>query len=81
MSSEDHKEKHSKRRHKDEVACERQVKIAKAHGVEVEEAHRFAKQHAMDCGQPECVLCGNPRKTMKEKTIQERRFDQKELLE
>ena len=56
------------------------MKIAKTHGAEVNiyEAHRFAKHHAMDCGNPECYLCGNPRK-FGEKTIQELKFEQKGL--
>jgi hypothetical protein len=28
----------------------------------------------MDCGQPGCLLCGNPRKIFKEKTTQEKRM-------
>jgi hypothetical protein len=42
----------------------------------INEPHKFAKHHAMDCGNPECVMCGNPRKVWKEKTIQEKRFDE-----
>jgi hypothetical protein len=30
----------------------------------------------MDCGNPECALCGNPRKTHKELTAQEQRMFQ-----
>jgi len=31
----------------------------------------------MDCGNPECFLCGNPRKTHKDKlTVQEKRLFQ-----
>jgi hypothetical protein len=32
----------------------------------------------MDCGQTDCFMCGNPRRTIKEKTIQEQRFEQTE---
>jgi hypothetical protein len=72
----------SQRRHRDESAVARQVKIAKAHGLTskdkaVKEPHRLAKHHAMDCGQPGCMLCGNPRKTHKDKlTAQEKRLFQ-----
>ena len=71
----------SKRRHRDETAVKRQVKIAKAHGLTnkdkaVKEPHRLAKHHAMDCGQPGCMLCGNPRKIFKERTAQEKRMYQ-----
>jgi hypothetical protein len=78
MSDERSKELHSKRLHKEEAAIMRQVKIAKAHGVEVKEPHKFAKHHALDCGQPGCMLCSSPRKIFKEKTIQEKRFEQTE---
>jgi hypothetical protein len=72
----------SKRRYSDEVAVKRQVKIAKAHGLgfhdkAIKEPHRMAKHHAMDCGQPGCMMCGNPRKTHKDKlTAQEKRLYQ-----
>ena len=72
----------SKRRHKTDVAISRQVKIAKQHGLtnrdkSVKEPHRMAKHHAMDCGNPHCYLCGNPRKTHKDRlTQQEKRLFQ-----
>lgn len=71
----------SQRRHKTDVAIARQVKIARAHGLTdkdlaVKEPHRMAKHHAMDCGQPGCMLCGNPRKIFKERTAQEKRMFQ-----
>ena len=82
MSTEQDKFKNSKRRLKDENAVKKQVKIAKQHGLTnkdkaVKEPHRMAKHHAMDCGNPECFLCGNPRKTHKDKlTAQEKRLFQ-----
>ena len=71
----------SKRRHKTDVAIARQVKIAKSHATfnqrNIKETHRLAKHHAMDCGNPQCYLCGNPRKTHKDKlTPQEKRLFQ-----
>lgn len=78
MSHEFDKEKHSKRLHQEEAAIARQVKIAKSHGMDVKEPHKLAKHHALDCGQPGCMLCGNPRKVFKEKTVQEKRFEQTE---
>jgi len=80
MSSEDHKEKRSKRIMRDGNAIRKQVKIAKAHGLDVLEAHRYIKHHAMNCGDPRCIMCSNPRKTFKEKTIQEKRFEQRERI-
>ena len=76
MSHEEAKFKHSKRLLKDENAIQKQVKIAKAHGMDVKEPHKFAKHHALDCGQPNCVMCASPRKMWKEETIQERRAKQ-----
>jgi hypothetical protein len=71
----------SRRRHKTDVAIARQVKIAKSHGTfnqaNIRQPHRLAKHRAMDCGNPECYLCGNPRKTHKDKlTAQEKRLFQ-----
>jgi len=83
MSHEKDKYKVSKRRQKDENAVKKQAKIAKQHGVpgydskSETQPHRFNKHHAMDCGNPECYLCGNPRKTHKDKlTAQEKRLFQ-----
>ena len=68
--------KHSKRILQKENYVKKQVKIAKAHGIPVENPHMFAKHHALDCGQPNCVMCASPRKIWKEETIQERRAKQ-----
>ena len=81
MSNETAKYINSRRRHKNDVAIARQVRIAKAHGLgfhdkAIKEPHRLAKHHAMDCGQPGCMLCGNPRKLFKERTAQEKRMYQ-----
>ena len=86
MSTEADKFNHSKRIQKNENAVKKQVKIAKAHGLTdkdkaVKEPHRLEKHHAMDCGQPGCVLCGNPRKLWHELTAQEKRmFQETEIL-
>jgi hypothetical protein len=73
MGTESDKVRVSKRRLKDENAIRKQVKIAKV----VKEPHRLAKHHVMDCGNPGCYICGNPRKTHKDKlTMQEKRFIQ-----
>lgn len=81
MSTPQEKLKKNKRLQRDENAVKRQVKIAKQHGLTakdlaIKEPHRMAKHHAMDCGQPGCMLCGNPRKTFKELTAQEKRLFQ-----
>lgn len=76
MSTDQDKFKHSKRLLKDENAIKKQTKIAKEHGMDVKEPHKFNKHHAMNCGNPECILCANPRKTFKELTVQEQRLFQ-----
>lgn len=82
MSNELAKYLNSRRRLRDETAVIKQVKIAKQHGLTardkaVKEPHRLAKHHAMDCGIKDCYLCGNPRKTHKDKlTAQEKRLFQ-----
>jgi hypothetical protein len=76
MSNDTDKFKHSKRLLKDENAVKKQTKIAKEFGVPVDEPHKFAKHHAMNCGNPNCVMCSNPRKTFKELTPQEKRLFQ-----
>jgi hypothetical protein len=76
MSTEQDRFKNSRRRLKDDAAIAKQKKIAKAHGFPVEPEHRLAKVHATTCGDPNCVMCGNPRKFFGEKTIQEQRLFQ-----
>jgi hypothetical protein len=81
MSNDTAKFLNSLRRHKNDVAIARQVKIAKAHSTfnqaNITQPHRLVKHHAMDCGNPQCYLCGNPRKTHKDKlTTQEKRLFQ-----
>lgn len=81
MSTDADKFNHSKRLQQNENAVKKQVKIAKAHGLTdkdkaVKEPHRLEKHHAMDCGNPGCMLCGNPRKLWHELTAQEKRMFQ-----
>jgi hypothetical protein len=76
MSKEQDKIKHSTRLQKDDNAVKKQTKIAKEFGVPVDEPHKFVKHHAMNCGNPKCVMCSNPRKTFKELTQQEKRLFQ-----
>lgn len=76
MSKDEDKIKHSRRLLKDDNAIKKQSKIAKSHGVPTGPEHRLAKIHATTCGDSNCVMCGNPRKFFKEKTIQEKRLEQ-----
>jgi len=78
MSTEEDKIKHSKRIHQDEVAINKQVKIAKAFSIDVKEPHKLAKHHALDCGISNCPVCSSPRRTYGEVTKQEQSFKQTE---
>lgn len=75
MSTQEDKFKNSKRRLKDENAVKKQTKIAKTFGVPVKEPHKFAKHHALDCGNPKCLLCSRE-KVFSEPPMQQKRFDQ-----
>lgn len=81
MSNELDKVKNSSRRHRDDTAVKRQVKIAKEFNIPVDEPHKLVKHHVMNCGNPKCILCANPRKVLKEKTIQEKSFEQGKFWE
>jgi len=73
--------KNATRRFRETLAIQRQLGIAKAKGMlkhkRVTQPHRLAKHHLTDCGNPECFVCGNPRKTHKDRlTVQEKRMYQ-----
>lgn len=76
MSNDTAKYINSTRRHKNDVAIARQVRIAKAYGFPTGPEHRLAKVHATTCGDSNCVMCGNPRKFFGEETVQEKRLFQ-----
>lgn len=79
MSNEQDKFTHSKRLMRDEAAIEKQLQIAKAHGLVADKPHMYGKTHSMTCGNPKCIMCSNPRKTFKELTIQEKKMFQLKL--
>ncbi len=76
MSTEEDKFQHSRRILQKQNHIKHELDISKAYGLNTEEPHKFAKKHALNCGNPRCVMCGNPRKMFKEKTIQEKSFEQ-----
>lgn len=53
--------------------------LAKAYGQThmLTNPHKYSKISLFNCGSARCFMCGNPRKVFKEKTMQERRFDEK----
>jgi len=79
MSTEQDRFNHSRRLLKDENAINKQLKIAKSHtsstDKNIKQPHRLAKQHAMDCGNPQCLLCSSE-KVLGKPPIQQKRFDQ-----
>ena len=80
MSKQQDRIRHSRRLQKDENAIAKQVKIAREHGLghkdpSIAQPHRLAKHHAMDCGNPQCLICSRE-KVFGEPTIQQKRFDQ-----
>ena len=90
MSNDQDKAKHNTRMHRAWVAIKKQLGIIKVHKnfgtaskqIDESQPHRLAKKHAMDCGQPNCTLCGNPRHNRARKgkdklTAQEKRNNQK----
>ena len=66
--------KRGKRRRLTKNVIERQKRIAKSQGLSVDQPHRFAKHHATNCGTPNCICCGNPRRVWGEPTVQEKKF-------
>jgi len=76
MSNQVERYKHSRRLLREQAAIKKQKRIARAHGFPTGPEHRLSKIHATTCGDSNCAMCGNPRKFFKERTIQEKRFDQ-----
>lgn len=85
MSNELVKEKHSKRLHDDETHIKKRQKLLKSKNAFLydhpadKQPHRLHKVTGMNCGNPKCVMCGNPRKVFKELSIQEQKFYQDKL--
>ena len=55
----------------------KQMRIAKAFGLThlLKQPHRLAKHHALDCGNPKCLVCHSD-KVFSKPTLQEQRFAQ-----
>jgi hypothetical protein len=72
------KAKHQQRLQQKENHIKKQYKLAKMYNYEkyLKQPHRLAKHNTADCGKADCMLCGNPRRTHKMKTIQELKFEQ-----
>jgi hypothetical protein len=80
MSDEITKEKHSKRIFHTETVIAKRRKLLKTYKIDnraFKQKHRLSKMNGINCGNPGCMLCSNPRK-YGEKTIQELSFEQTE---
>lgn len=70
--------KRGRRRRLTTNAINRQKRIAKNsvwhNNKLLEQPHRMAKHHALDCGRSRCHVCGNPRRLFKQRTLQERKW-------
>lgn len=67
--------KKSKRLQRTTNAIKKQLRIAKAFGMNhiLKQPHRLAKHHALDCGNPECLVCHFD-KVFRKPTLQEKKF-------
>lgn len=80
MSDENTKVKHSKRRQNTNTIIVKRRKLLKTYKIDnrsFKQKHRLSKMNGINCGNPGCMLCINPRK-YGEKTIQELSFEQTE---
>ena len=76
METYTNKGKREKRFQQKKRYIERQMEICKVNGAEhlTKVPHKSHKKAAMNCGQPDCVMCGNPRKVWHQKTLKEKQF-------
>ena len=73
----DNKDKKATRLQRTTNAINKQLRIAKALGMThlLKQPHRLAKHHALDCGNPKCLVC-HSEKVFNKPTLQERKFIQ-----
>lgn len=82
MSDHDSRKRHSTRIEKTLCAIRKQINILRSLKFSdykfriSDQSHRFAKKHALDCGNSRCMVCGNDRKVWGIPTIQEQRMFQ-----
>jgi hypothetical protein len=69
--------KKAKRLQRTSNAIKKQLRIAKAFGMThiLKQPHRLAKHHALDCGNPKCLVC-HSEKVFNKPTLQEQKFIQ-----
>lgn len=73
----DDRNKRAKRLQRTTNAINKQLRIAKSLGMThlLKQPHRLAKHHALDCGNPKCLVC-HSEKVFRKPTLQERKFIQ-----
>lgn len=88
----ENKVKHSKRIQQKQNHVKKQIGLAKNYGYHklssamhnwnyLTQPHRNHKKAIFNCGNPKCYMCMNPRKANGEKTMQEKKFEQRKLHE
>lgn len=81
MSDPKSKQLHSKRLFEKQLELEKQLRIVRSLGLFEETAHKYHKRKALDCGNTNCGVCGNPRRLYKHRTFQELKLFLKETDE
>jgi hypothetical protein len=78
----DDRSKKAKRLQSTTNAIKKQLRIAKAFGMDhmLKQPHRLAKHHALDCGNPECLVC-HSEKVFRKPTFQEKKFIQGQKMD
>jgi hypothetical protein len=71
----DNRTKKTKRLQRTANAIKKQLRIAKSLGMNhiLKQPHRLAKHHALDCGNPECLVC-HSEKIFHKPSLQEKKF-------
>ena len=79
MSNDQDKIKHSKRIHQKDSTVKNKMRIAKAYGWKhvLANPHKYLKCSLVSCGNSNCIFCMNPRRAFNEKTMQEKRNEQR----
>jgi hypothetical protein len=79
MSNDQDKIKHSTRIHQKDSTVKNKMRIAKAYGWKhvLANPHKYLKCSLFSCGNSNCIFCMNPRRAFNEKTMQEKRNEQR----
>lgn len=64
------------RRSKTENIINKRKKQLEIYDIPVKTPHKLSKMNGLNCGNPDCVYCSNPRKIFKQKTRKEIAFNE-----